>query len=88
MPHYCATLKSINIRSLKNGTSGVLERVALGETLEVRRRNKPLAVLMPIAPSGLAGKRPDYRKRLRDAYGDAILRTTATELISSERGDK
>jgi len=81
-------MKTINIRSLKNETTTVLKRVALGESLEIRRRNKPLAILKPM-DSGKAGvSRPDFRQRLRDIYGDKLLPSTATDVISEERGDR
>lgn len=81
-------MKSINIRSLKHETSAVLGRVALGESLEIRRRDKPLAILKPLEASGNCKYRPDFRQRLRDIYGEAILVKTATDLLSEERGDR
>lgn len=79
-------MKSINIRSLRNETSKVLRRVALGESLEIRRRNKPLAVLKPLETGESQVPRPDFRQRLRDTYGDRQLSVTATGLLGDERG--
>ena len=86
MAHNCGSLNSINIRKLKNQTSEVLERVAMGESLEVRRRNTPLAVLKPMDPENQSECRPDFRRRLRDVYGDQCLPTSATEMLAEERG--
>jgi len=81
-------MKSVNIRSLKHETSALMERVALGESVEIRRRNKPIAVLKPAESSRTSSNRPDFRKRLQVIYGDRVLPETATELLSDERGDR
>lgn len=80
-------MESVNIRSLKHKTGELLERVTLGESVEIRRRNQPIAVIKPLDKMGKQS-RPDFRGRLQSAYGDTILETTATELLSDERGDR
>ena len=81
-------MKSVNIRSLKHETGALMERVALGESLEIRRRNQPIAVLKPVESNKSSDQRPDFRKRLQAIYGDRVLPKTATELLSEERGDR
>jgi len=81
-------MKSINIRSLKHEMTEVFERVALGESLEIRRRDQPLAVLKPIESKEIRPRRPDFRQRLRDVYGDEVLSATGTELLGDERGER
>ena len=81
-------MKSVNIRTLKQETGKVLDRVGRGETLEIRRRNEPLAILKPIDAKPKPGKRPDYRHRLQVIYGDLMLPRTATELLADERGER
>lgn len=81
-------MKSVNIRSLRHDTSDLMERVALGETVEIRRRNQPIAILKPITTAKDDNPRPDFRKRLIAIYGNQVLEKTATELLSEERGDR
>lgn len=81
-------MESINIRHLKNETTTVLARVALGESLVIRRRNKPLAILQPLATGRSDMRRPDFRQRLRDVYGDRQLAVTATELLAEDRAER
>lgn len=81
-------MKSVNIRSLKHETGALMERVALGESVEIRRRNQPIAVLKPVESDQSCGQRPDFRKRLQTIYGDQMLPQTATELLFEERGDR
>ena len=42
-------MAKVNIRELKAGLSGYLERVARGETIVVAKRNEPIAELRPFA---------------------------------------
>ncbi|MDO8835674.1 MAG: hypothetical protein Q7V01_08755 [Vicinamibacterales bacterium] len=78
-------MKTTTIRELKHATTTVLGWVAGGESVEVRRRNKPVALLSP--PSRRARVvRPDFAARLRAIYGTRVLATTGTDLIDESRG--
>lgn len=79
-------MKSTTIRELKHDTSTVLGWVAAGESVEVRRRNRPVAILSPPKRAGRIA-RPDFAKRLRGIYGSVVLPATGTDLISESRGD-
>lgn len=80
-------MKSTTIRELKHATSKVLSLVEAGERVEVRRRNKPVAVLSP--PVGKRVKsRPDFAARLREIYGPKMLETTGTDLVNELRGER
>ena len=78
-------MKITTIRALKHDTTTVLAWVAGGESVEVRRRSEPVAVLSP--PKRRARiVRPDFAARLRAIYGARVLRTTATDLVAESRG--
>lgn len=79
-------MRITTIRELKHDTTTVLSWVAEGQTVEVRRRNQPVALLSP-PERRAAVKRPDFAARLRSIYGRKCLKTTATSLISDARGD-
>lgn len=81
-------MESVNIRSLKHETSTLMERVALGESVEIRKRNQPIAVLKPVENRKGPSQRPDFKKRLRAIYGDRALADTATDLLAKERGER
>lgn len=79
-------MRTTTVRELKHETSKVLSWVARGETVEVRRRREPVALLSP--PDRRATiKRPDFLARLRAAYGSKVLQTTATDIVSEARGE-
>ena len=82
-------MKSVNIRSLRQNTSDLMERIALGETVEIRRRNQPVAVLKPLEEENKHRRpRPNFRKRIRAIYGEQLLAKTTTELLAQERGER
>ena len=78
-------MKTTTIRELKHETSKVLSWVANGETVEIRRRRKPVARLSPPDRPSLSG-RPDFRGRLQSIYGAKVLPSTGTEVVSESRG--
>jgi prevent-host-death family protein len=88
MCHISVSLvKRTTIRELKHETTAVLRRVAAGETVEVCRRNEPVAILSP--PTRRARVvRPDFAARLRAIYGNETLPTTGSDLVSDARGDR
>lgn len=76
-------MQPVNIRKLKHDTRELLDRVALGESLEIRRHNKAIAVLKPLESRGAV--RPDFRARLNAIYGDKVLSETATSTADRVR---
>ena len=79
-------MRTTTIRELKHDTTTVLSWVADGQTVEVRRRNEPVALLSPPTRRSVV-RRPDFAARLRAIYGKKRLRVTATDLVSESRGD-
>ena len=79
-------MRVTTIRELKHDMTTVLSWVAEGQTVEVRRRNQPVALLSPPNQRPTV-QRPDFGARLRSIYGGKRLKTTATSLISDARGD-
>lgn len=79
-------MKTTTIRELRHDTSTVLSWVSGGETVEVRRRGKPVAVLSSCRRERRV-VRPDYVGRLKAIYGDGILPTTGTDIVGDSRGE-
>ena len=81
-------MKTASLRDLKPDSITVLGWVPAGEPLEIQKRGKPVAILSRPAPAAKASARPDLAARLKSIYGDTVLATTTTELLSDERGDR
>lgn len=81
-------MKTANIRELRHSTTTVLEWVEQGETVQITRRNKVVAVLSPpVVEKPRKPLRRDFEKDLQEIFGDRVLRTTGTDLVNSDRGD-
>jgi antitoxin (DNA-binding transcriptional repressor) of toxin-antitoxin stability system len=80
-------MKIASIRELKHQTSTVLSWVENGESVEVQRYGKPIAILSP-KKAQRKNKRPDFLSRIRSDYGNQILPSTGTELMEDSRGEK
>ena len=79
-------MRTTTIRELKHATSKVLSWVEQGETVEIRRRNHPVATLTsPPRKGGFV--QPDFAARLQAIFGDNMMPITADELISASRGE-
>ena len=79
-------MKTTTIRELRHDTTTVLSWVAGGESVEVRRRGEPVAILSPRQRKARIA-RPDFVGRMRAIYGDKVLPTTATDLVADARGE-
>ena len=77
-------MKTATISELRNTTCAVLDWVEKGERVEIQRRGQPVAVLSRPVPA--KRKKPDFAARLRSTYGAKMLKTTASELLATERG--
>jgi antitoxin (DNA-binding transcriptional repressor) of toxin-antitoxin stability system len=79
-------MRTTTIRELKHATTTVLSWVAEGESVEVRRRGEPVAILCPQKRKARIA-RPDFAARLHAIYGERVLPTTATDVVRESRGD-
>jgi antitoxin (DNA-binding transcriptional repressor) of toxin-antitoxin stability system len=80
-------MKHATIREIKHDTSRVLGMVETGQSVEIRRRTKAVAILSPVAQNKTP-KLPDFAARLREIYGDTVLKSTHTDLINEARGER
>ena len=79
-------MRTTTIRELKHATSTVLAYVTAGESVEVRRRREPVAILSPVRRTARVA-RPDFAARLTAIYGKSRATTTGTDLVSEARGE-
>jgi len=80
-------MKKTTIRELKHAMPSVLAWVAEGQSVEVSRRGKPVAMLTPIKRKK-AVVLPDFSARLQIVYGKLRLTRTGTETVSEGRGER
>ena len=76
-------VKSISVRELRQHFPRVEAQLQRGEILEIRKRNKPVARLVPLSAKPLA--RPDFEANARRIFGERIAKLTGTEIVAEER---
>ena len=82
-------MKSFNVRHLRRHLAAVLAAVEGGEVVEVCRRGRPVARIVPL-PSA-AAPRSDWshaEKRLQAVYPTPAGGTTAAQTIADGRGER
>ncbi len=63
-----------------------IERLLLqGEEIQITKRRRVIARLVPENAEGEKKKMPDFLARVRRIYGDKVLAVSGADLISSDR---
>jgi antitoxin (DNA-binding transcriptional repressor) of toxin-antitoxin stability system len=75
-------MPSINIRQLRD-TRQLLAWIEAGEVVELRKRNRVVARIVPESPRIQPTEWPDFAARLKRNYGDRIL--PGADLLIEER---
>jgi antitoxin (DNA-binding transcriptional repressor) of toxin-antitoxin stability system len=78
-------MKQASVRDLRYHFSEVERLLQRGEKIEITKRKRVIAELVPVAPSA-PPKRPDVLARLRRIYGDKVMKVSNEELLAWERG--
>jgi antitoxin (DNA-binding transcriptional repressor) of toxin-antitoxin stability system len=82
----CHVMKTITVRDLRYRFSEVEGRLRVGEEVEIRRRKRPIAWLIPIRPP--AGY-PDFAAVQRDIFGPRKGKmASGAKLAALNRGDR
>jgi prevent-host-death family protein len=83
-----AKSSSVSVRELQQNLKRVMTRVERGETVEVTRRNRPVARLSPARSSVPASDWPDLEARTRSVFGNRVVSPSGSQVVSDERGDR
>ena len=81
-------MKRVNIRSLQHGLGKYMHQVEAGEVLEVTRRNKVIARIVPEHDPAAAVPWPDIECRLEQVFPDGPLPYTASQQVYNDRGER
>ena len=68
-------MKTVNLRQLRHDFGSVLALLEQGETVEISKRGKTIALLSPPPPPKAPKARalPDFTARLKRIFGDLIV---------------
>jgi len=80
-------MKAVDARNFQHHLGSYLDQVEAGETLEIRRRRKVIARLVPCIAESPAEPWPDLAARLSSVYPAGTVATGASEILYKDRGD-
>lgn len=78
-------MKKASVRDLRYDFKKIERILSQGEEVQVTKRRRVIARLIPEKVRATA-QMPNFLERLRSIYGDKLLRVSAAELISQDRG--
>jgi antitoxin (DNA-binding transcriptional repressor) of toxin-antitoxin stability system len=76
-------MKHASVRDLRYRFPEVEQLLEQGEPIEITKRNRVIARLLPARR--VVSVRPDFLARLRDIYGAKTLEVSGAELLARER---
>ncbi len=83
-------MKTATVRQLRHDFGSVIRCVEDGESVQLTKRGRVIALLQP-APKATKRRKvqwPDFEARLKRIFGDKVLPTTGTEIVAYGRGDR
>jgi prevent-host-death family protein len=80
--------QTVSMRELQQNLKAVVARVERGDTVELTRRRRVVARLVPAAEARPVPPWPDLEARARAIFGDRILSPGASELLIQERNER
>ena len=79
---------SVSVRELQQNLKRVIARVERGETVEVTRRQRPVARLSPVRAPGPLSAWPDLDARARAVFGRRVVTPGGADAVIAGRGDR
>ena len=79
--------QAVSMRELQQNLKRVIARVERGETVELTRRRRVVARLVPVADDKPVAPWPDLEERSRAVFGDRIITPSPSEELIRDRGE-
>ncbi len=76
-------MKTATVRDLRYHFSQIEARLQKGEEVEIRKRRRVIARLLPVRPRREAY--PDFAAIRKEIFGNRKVRQTGTDLVAEER---
>ena len=80
-----SNMTQVDVRQLQHHLGRYLDAVEAGEVLEVRRRRRVIARVVPFSPAEPSEAWPDLVERLNRLYPEGPIAESASEHLYSDR---
>ena len=78
-------MKQASVRDLRYAFKKIERLLRQGEQIQITKRRRVIARLLPEHSDRQAAKLPDFLSRMRAAYGERTLEVSGADLISEDR---
>jgi antitoxin (DNA-binding transcriptional repressor) of toxin-antitoxin stability system len=82
---HIVSMPSVNLRELRN-TRQLLTWLEAGDVVELRKRNRVVARIVPESPRTKPVEWPDFEARARAIFGDRMI--PAVDILIEERNSR
>ena len=79
-------MKTASVRDLRYRFPEIEARLRHGEEIQITKRRRPIAHLVPVKGTGKRKNPPDFMAILKRIYGTRMAKTTGADLVSEMRG--
>ncbi len=81
-------MKMLNARHVQNRLAAVLREVEGGEVIEVHRRGRPVARIVPVSTKAPSTDWSEVARRLAEINPSPVKGTTAAQIILDDRSER
>ena len=78
-------MKTATVRDLRYNFPRVERLLAEGEPVQITKRKRVIAKLVPPDPEAKPSKMPDFLRQMKEIFGDKVLKVSGAELIRWDR---
>ncbi len=78
-------MKTASVRDLRYEFSKIEGMLREGEVIEITKRKRVIARLIPTPPPKAPAKLPNFMERLHEIYGTKAMKVSGAELLRRER---
>ncbi len=79
-------MKTATVRDLRYRFPEIEARLRQGEEIQITKRRRVIARLVPVKPHRPRRRPPDFMAMLKKIYGNKVLKVTGAELVAEQRG--
>ena len=81
-------MKQATVREVQHNLAAVLRCIADGDSVEITRRRRVVARIVPAASQSTAPDWPDFAERARKIWGKAVKGKPVSGIIADDRKDR
>ncbi len=78
-------MKTATVRDMRYRFPEIEARLREGEEIQITKRKRVIARLVPMRPRRRRRRAPDFMAMLKEIYGQKVLKVTGAKLVAEQR---